>query len=75
MSGRTSGVQREVTHLYRRVLRAARLKDSESNSMSTSDLVKAEFREKVSVNYTSRSCDDAEYYIFESVNDIQAHDL
>lgn len=50
MSGRTSGVQREVIHLYRQVLRAARVKDTESRSTRTSDLVKAEFRHQVSDN-------------------------
>lgn len=48
MPSRTSGVQREVIHLYRQVLRAARVKDVESSSTRTSDLVKAEFRHQVS---------------------------
>lgn len=44
MSPRLSGAQREVTHLYRRVLRAAKQKDGGSGS--TTELVRAEFREK-----------------------------
>ena len=44
MSARLSGVQREVNQLYRRVLRAAKLKDGGSGS--TTRLVKTEFREQ-----------------------------
>lgn len=44
MSARLSGVQREVNQLYRRVLRAAKLKDGGSGS--TTELVKTEFREQ-----------------------------
>lgn len=42
---RLSGVQREVTQLYRRVLRAAKLKDGGAGT--TTKLVRAEFREQV----------------------------
>lgn len=54
MSGRMSGVQREVTHLYRRVLRAARVKDAESGSTTTTELVKSEFRHEVGADWTDR---------------------
>lgn len=45
MAPRLSGVQLEVIHLFRRMIRAARLKDGGSGS--TTELVRREFREKV----------------------------
>lgn len=45
MTPRLSGVQLEVIHLFRRMIRASRLKDGGSGS--TTELVRREFREKV----------------------------
>lgn len=53
MSARLSGVQREVNHLYRRILRAARVKDGGLGS--TTELVRAEFREQARSSVSKRS--------------------
>lgn len=47
MAARLSGVQREVNQLYRRLLRAAKLKDGGGWAGSTTELVRAEFRSQV----------------------------
>ncbi|CAM9370097.1 unnamed protein product [Hapterophycus canaliculatus] len=44
MAARLSGVQREANQLYRRLLRAAKLKDGGGWAGSTTELVRAEFR-------------------------------
>lgn len=47
MAARLSGVQREANQLYRRLLRAAKLKDGGGWAGSTTELVRAEFRSQV----------------------------